>query len=299
MRRVVFILLLLFPVMACAVASPIVTHKEILNQLEVYRNELEQMQREQRQTVGRARWEKYKSAVNQHRKQLFTVVVDAGHGGKDSGAIGKSGLKEKNVALEIAKKLAEKCARIPGVKVVMTRKGDYFVPLRKRIHFARRDDADLFIAVHADAYFNHKASGASVYALSQRGATSEAALWLAKQDNYSELDDIDLNKLPDNSPVLRSVLIDMSQTATIRASLQLGNKVLDALDDLTDLHHKQVEQAPFVVLKSPDIPSILVETGFISHPVEEQKLANPAYQEKIAEAVYKGVEAYIRKYAGK
>lgn len=299
MRRVALILFLLFPVTACAVTSGIFTHKEILKQLEAYRNDLEQIQREQRQTIGRARWEKYKLTTNQHRGHLFTVVVDAGHGGKDTGAIGRSGLREKDVALEIAKKLAAKCAAIQGVKVVMTRKGDYFVPLRTRMHFARRDDADLFIAVHADAYFNQKASGVSVYALSQHGATSEAALWLAKQDNYSELDNIDLNKLPDNSPMLRSVLIDMSQTATIRSSLQLGNKVLDALDNVTDLHHKQVEQAPFVVLKSPDIPSILVETGFISNPKEELKLANSNYQEKIAEAVYKGVESYIRKYAGK
>jgi N-acetylmuramoyl-L-alanine amidase len=157
---------------------------------------------------------------------------------------------------------------------------------------ARKDEADLFIAIHADAYFEQNARGASVYALSARGATSEAARWLAQKDNYSELDGVEFNALQDRSTLLRSVLIDMAQTATIQDSLRLGNRVLDALDNMTSLHYKQVEQAPFMVLRSPDIPSILIETGFISNPREEKRLSDPAYQEKLAQAILSGLRAY-------
>jgi N-acetylmuramoyl-L-alanine amidase len=237
--------------------------------------------------------EKISQKVKAH---IFTVVIDAGHGGKDSGAVGKNSIREKDVVLSIAIKMAAKLEKMQGVRVVMTRKGDYFVPLRTRLNIARKASADLFIAVHADAYFNNDAIGASVYALSQHGATNEASRWLAKQANYSEIDGIDLDHLSDHSRMVRSVLIDLSQTATIRDSLRLGNKVLDAVERVTPLHYRKVEQAPFVVLKSPDIPSILIETGFISNPHEAEQLSNSAYQNTLADALCSGVKTYIRKY---
>ncbi len=231
------------------------------------------------------------------RGQTFVVVIDPGHGGKDSGAMGNSGTKEKNVVLGISQKLANFINQQPGMRAVLTRDGDYFVPLRGRLKLARKGKADLFIAIHADSYFNDRASGASVYALSHRGATSEAARWLAKRDNYSELGGVDLGELEDKSYMLRSVLIDLAQTATTTDSLRLGNAILDSLDQVTSLHYTKVEQAPFVVLKSPDIPSVLVETGFISHPGEEKKLKDPAYQTKIARALFNGVRLYQKRQA--
>lgn len=226
----------------------------------------------------------------------FVIVIDPGHGGKDTGAIGNDGAQEKHVVLAIAKKLATLINQQSNMRAVLTRDGDYFVPLRGRLELARKGKADLFIAIHADSYFNDQASGASVYALSHRGATSEAARWLAKRENTSELGGVDLAELGDKSYVLRSVLIDLAQTATTTDSLRLGTSMLNALDDVTKLHYARVEQAPFVVLKSPDIPSILVETGFISNPSEEEKLRSPAYQEKIARALFDGVRGYMRKY---
>ena len=232
----------------------------------------------------------------QPKAKVFTVVIDAGHGGKDTGAIGKNKVREKHVVLAIAKKMAAKLRRVPGVRVVMTRSHDKYVPLRTRLKIARRADADLFVAVHADAYFNHVAKGASVFALSKRGATSEASRWLVQQEKYSEIDGIDFDTLSDRSRMLRSVLIDMSQTATIRDSLHLGSRVLESLESVSALHHRRVEQAPFVVLKSPDIPSILVETGFISHPREAALLAKSYYQDKIATAIVRGIRSYMKKY---
>ena len=185
--------------------------------------------------------------------------------------------------------------RDTGMRAILTRDGDYFVPLRQRLKMARNYHADIFIAIHADAYFDKKAYGASVYALSQRGATSEAARWLAQRDNYAELGEVALDTLQDRSPLLRSVLIDLAQTATIQASLCLGNRTLKALNVVSSLHYTHVEQAPFVVLKSPDIPSILVETGFISNGQEAQRLINASYQNKIAQALWKGVTQYRRK----
>lgn len=285
------------PVKKSSAKTPV--EKEILKELGKYKDKLQKMKMEQQELIGRSRWDKHQIDKEAAQTHIFTVVIDAGHGGKDSGAVGQNGTKEKEVVLAIAKKIAQQLEKIPGIRVTQTRKGDYYVPLRARLNLARRDDADLFIAVHADAYFNKRASGASVYALSQHGATSEASRWLAQQENHSELDGIDLDNLQDRSRVLRSVLIDMSQTATIRDSLHLGNRVLDSLDRIARLHHKKVEQAPFVVLKSPDIPSILVETGFITNPSEEARLANPLYQDQIAAAVVHGVQSYIRKYAGR
>lgn len=230
-------------------------------------------------------------------KRVFTVVIDAGHGGKDPGARGKRGTEEKQIVLAIAKKLAYAINQEPNMRAVMTRKGDYFVPLVDRLKLARKGEADLFVAIHADAYFNNNAAGASVYALSQRGASSVAARWLAERENHSELDGVELNTLKDQSPMLRSVLIDLAQTATARDSLRLGSNVLDALEQMTALHYAHVERAPFLVLKSPDIPSILVETGFISNPSEEEQLGNPAYQAKIAQALRQGIAQYVKKFA--
>lgn len=239
---------------------------------------------------------KEQSVLADRKHRTFRIVIDAGHGGKDTGALGQQGTAEKNIVLSIAKRLALQINKQPNMKAILTRSGDYFVPLRYRLQLARKDSADLFIAIHADAFFNNHAEGASVYALSQRGATSEAGRWLAKQENYSELDGVELNTLQDHSRLLRYVLIDLAQTTTIRDSLRLGNKVLDALDTISELHHTHVEQAPFVVLKSPDIPSILVEVGFISNPREEKRLQDVRYQEKIVYALQRGVLAYLNTY---
>lgn len=238
-----------------------------------------------------------KLAQKRQHQRIYTIVIDAGHGGKDPGARGVNGTTEKQVVLSVAKKLAKEINQEVNMRAVLTRKDDYYVPLRERIKLARKGNADLFIAIHADAYFDDSAVGASVFALSKRGATSEAARWLANRENYSELSGVELDSLKDRSPLLRSVLIDLVQTATIRDSICLGNKMLDALDDVSSLHHSQVEQAPFVVLKSPDIPSILIEIGFITNPHEEKRLMTPNYQEKLARALAVGIRAYVKQYA--
>lgn len=229
------------------------------------------------------------------RSKTIVIVIDPGHGGKDSGAIGDRGTKEKDVVLAISKKLADLINQHPGMRAELTRRGDYFIPLRERLKLARKGKADLFIAVHADAFFNNNATGASVYALSKHGATSEAARWLSKRDNYSELSGVDLDELGDQSYMLRSVLIDLAQTATITDSLRLGTSILDSLDNVTRLHYPRVEQAPFVVLKSPDIPSVLVETGFISNFREEMRLGDGGYQNQLAQALFSGIRLYLRK----
>ncbi len=218
------------------------------------------------------------------------VVVDAGHGGKDPGASGSRGSKEKNVVLAIAQDLSADINTTPGMRAVMTRNGDYYLTLRQRLQKAREANGDIFIAIHADAFDNIQSHGASVYALSLKGVSSEAARWLAAKENYSELGGVDLS---DKNDMLRSVLIDLSQTATISASLRLGDSILAQMGLFTPLHHTAVEQAGFVVLKSPDIPSVLVETGFLSNSSEELKLRNAQYQEKVAQAILKGVIKYF------
>lgn len=227
----------------------------------------------------------------------IVVVIDPGHGGKDPGAIGESGTKEKNVVLSIARHLAILINHQPHMRAVLTRKGDYFVPLRGRLKLARKGKGDLFVSIHADSFYDDKSTGISIYALSHHGATTEAARWLAKRENTSELGGVDLGELGDKSVVLRSVLIDLAQTATITDSLRLGSAMLQSLDQVTELHYTRVEQAPFMVLKSPDIPSILVETGFISNPTEEAKLRDEAYQTKIAQALFNGIQIYFKKYS--
>jgi N-acetylmuramoyl-L-alanine amidase len=222
----------------------------------------------------------------------LVIVIDAGHGGKDSGTVGRRGTQEKNVVLGIALRLAELVNEEPNMRAVLTRKGDYFVTLSDRLDISRNDKADLFVAIHADSYFNNQSTGASVYALSPHGASSVAARWLADRENHSELGGVDLNGLGDKSVVLRSVLIDLAQTATISDSITLGGNMLDSLENVTTLHYSQVEQAPFMVLKSPDIPSVLVETGFLSNPKEEERLREPGYRDKLARALLDGIRHY-------
>lgn len=224
-----------------------------------------------------------------HRR--IVVVIDPGHGGKDPGATGPRGSHEKKVVLAIARYLQADINKLPGFKAVLTRKSDYFVPLRGRLAIARKYKADMFISIHADAFIRRSARGASVFALSQRGATSEAARWLAKRENESELmGGVDLN---DKNHVLKSVLIDLSQTAAIGASLKIGHGIIKSLKRVTPMHHDRVEQAAFVVLKSPDIPSLLVETGFISNPEEERNLNSRRHQRRLAQALTQGIRNYF------
>ncbi|MGQ3889889.1 N-acetylmuramoyl-L-alanine amidase [Legionella sp. CNM-1927-20] len=224
------------------------------------------------------------------------VVLDPGHGGKDPGAIGPRHTAEKNVTLAIATKLKQIINKQPGMRAVLTRTGDYYVGLRERLAIARKYNGDVFISIHADAFINRDSSGASVFALSQRGATSEAARWLAEKENYSELGGVNLADLDDQSGLVRTVLIDLSQTATIGASLHMGEKVLRNLNTLTKLHNNKVEQARFMVLKSPDIPSILIETGFITNPREERNLTSAYYQTRLTQSIFQGLKGYFWEY---
>lgn len=229
--------------------------------------------------------------VSQPKIRDIVVVIDPGHGGKDPGATGIRGRHEKDVVLKIAKKLQWMLNRQKGFTAVLTRKGDYYLTLRQRLNIARKKKGDVFVSIHADAYNNKTANGVSVFALSQRGATSEAARWLAERENRSEL--MGGVSLADKGNILRSVLIDLSQTATIGASLQMGEQLLLNLSRVARLHHDAVEQAAFVVLKSPDIPSLLVETGFMSSRRESALLATNAYQNKIASAIMRGIKQYF------
>lgn len=224
------------------------------------------------------------------------IVLDPGHGGKDPGARGPRNSSEKDVTLAIALKLKQIIDRQPGMRAVLTRKGDYYIGLRERLTIARKYNADVFVSIHADAFINQQSSGASVFALSQSGATSEAARWLAEKENYSELGGVNLSELDDQSGLVRTVLIDLSQTATIGSSLHMGENVLQNMHLVTPLHNQKVEQARFMVLKSPDIPSILIETGFISNPREEKNLTSPAYQVQLTQAIFQGLKGYFWDY---
>lgn len=223
------------------------------------------------------------------------IAIDAGHGGDDPGASGQRGTREKVVVLAIAKQLERLIKKEPGMKPLMIRTGDYYLGLRKRMEKARDMRADLFISIHADAFRNGRASGASVYVLSQNGATSEAAQFLANSENNADM--IGGVSLDDKDDLLRSVLLDLSQNATIAASLDVGGSVLKELGGVGKVHKKRVEQAGFVVLKSPDIPSILVETGYISNKREERNLRDKRYQKKLATAMLKGVRRYFAQNA--
>jgi N-acetylmuramoyl-L-alanine amidase len=225
--------------------------------------------------------------------RLITVVVDAGHGGEDPGARGRKGTHEKNVTLAIAKRLKAMIDAEPGMRAVLTRDGDYFIPLHQRVNKARKVQADLFVSIHADAFMQPHANGSSVFALSERSATSAAARWLAQRENEADL--IGGVNLDVKDPYLAKTLLDLSQTATINDSLKLGKAVLGELGGINRLHKTHVEQAGFAVLKAPDIPSILVETAFISNPDEEQRLRDPDYQDKMAAAITSGIKAYFSK----
>ena len=219
------------------------------------------------------------------------VAIDAGHGGEDPGARGPRGTYEKKVVLQIAKKLAGLINRERGMRAVLTRQGDYYLSLRKRIALARKHKADLFISVHADAFRDSRVRGSSVYVLSGRGASSEHARWLAEQENASDL--IGGVSLDDRDDLLASVLLDLSQAASLEASIDAAERVLGGLRKIGKLHKPRVESAAFAVLKSPDIPSILIETAFISNPHEEKKLLNSAHQRRIAKAIVAGLKGYF------
>jgi N-acetylmuramoyl-L-alanine amidase len=225
---------------------------------------------------------------------VVTIAIDAGHGGEDPGAHGRGGTREKDVTLHIARKLKGLVDAQPGMRGVLTRDGDYFVALHERVNRARRVRADLFVSIHADAFIRPTARGSSVFALSQRGATSAAARWLAKRENEADLiGGVNLD-VPD--PYLRQTLLDLSQDGNIRHSIKLGQAVLQELSDVNDLHKPHVEQAGFAVLKAPDIPSILVETAFISNPDEEKKLRSTAYQARMAQAILAGIRQYFAEH---
>ncbi len=227
-------------------------------------------------------------------KRDIIIAVDAGHGGEDPGALGPGRIKEKVVVMAISEQLVEMINREPGYKAHLVRTGDYYVPLRTRRDKARQLRADLFVSVHADAFKNPSASGASVFALSRSGATSESARFLAQKENEADLiGGVGGVSLSDVDNVLAGVLVDLSMTATLTHSLQVGDRVLREMGKIAKLHKNQVEQAGFAVLKSPDVPSILVETGFISNPQEAQKLNTPSYRRFMAEAIFKGIKDYF------
>ncbi len=224
--------------------------------------------------------------------RLVIVALDPGHGGEDPGAIGPTGLREKDVVLAIALQLRERLNALPGVRVMLTRDGDYFVPLNERVRKARRVQADLFISIHADAFMRQEARGASVYALSTSGASSAAARWMAQRENSSDqVGGVNVAGVKDRQ--LLQAMLDMSTTAQIKDSLKLGREVLGPLGRVGRLHKRQVEQAGFAVLKAPDIPSILVETAFISNPDEEAQLRDPAYRRELVDAITSGVRNYF------
>ena len=221
----------------------------------------------------------------------LVIAIDAGHGGEDPGAIGMNGTREKDVVLAIAKELALRVNAEPGMKAVLTRNGDYFVPLRDRMRRARAQKADLFVSIHADSIRDRRIDGSSVYILSQRGATDEASRWLAERENASDL--IGGVSLDDKDDVLASVLLDLSQSASLSASQAAAQRVLHQLNQAVEVRKHQVQQARFMVLKSPDIPSMLVETAYISNPQEEMRLRTPAQQARLAGAIHRGVHDYF------
>ncbi|MGE0371779.1 MAG: N-acetylmuramoyl-L-alanine amidase [Gammaproteobacteria bacterium] len=234
------------------------------------------------------------AAAPEARPRDIVIAIDAGHGGEDPGARGYSGAYEKDIVLAIARRLQAMVDREPGMKAVMTRDGDYYLSLRKRTLKARNSRADLFVSIHADAFRDRSVRGSSLYVLSQNGATNEAARWLAEKENASDL--IGGVSLDDKDNLLASVLLDLSQTATLQASFEAGDAVLSNMRPVAHMHKHQVQQAGFVVLKSPDIPSILVETAFISNPQDEKNLRTSAYQEKVAGAIFTGIRDYFSKH---
>ena len=226
-------------------------------------------------------------------KRLITIALDPGHGGEDPGAIGARGSYEKNIVLSIAKRLKSKIDQEDSMRPFLTREGDYFVPLHRRVSKAQQVEADLFVSIHADAFIQPHAKGASVFTLSQQGATSSAARWMANKENASDLIGGINIKVKDKQ--VAHLLLDMSTTAQINDSLRVGSSVLRNIGDFAPLHKNKVEQAGFAVLKAPNIPSILIETAFISNPQEEKRLNDEGYQEQIAEAILAGIKDYFSK----
>ena len=224
-------------------------------------------------------------------RRLLTVAIDPGHGGEDPGAIGAAGSREKDVVLQIATRLRAKIDAQPNMRAMMTRDSDFFVPLNVRVQKARRVQADLFVSIHADAFLSPEARGASVFALSERGASSSAARWLANKENNADL--IGGANMGNKDAQVARVLLDLSTTAQINDSMQVGRSVLQEIGGINKLHKGSVEQAGFAVLKAPDIPSILIETAFISNPEEERKLNDDSHQEQLANAILRGIKAYF------
>ncbi len=231
-------------------------------------------------------------SVSQSAQRDVVIAIDAGHGGEDPGAIGPGRAREKDVVFEIARRLQKKFESKSGYRVTMIRDGDYYVGLAKRRDLARKAQADFFVSIHADAFTDSRANGSSVYALSKRGATSATARILAQRENQADL--VGGVSLSDRDQVLAGVLTDLSMTATLDASLNVGGQILGEMGKVSRLHSRRVEQAGFAVLKSPDIPSLLVETGFISNPGEAKKLRTSHYQNQIAQAIYEGIDRYFR-----
>jgi len=241
----------------------------------------------------RPRVVKKSSARSAGNLRDLVIAIDAGHGGEDPGARGYSGVYEKVVVLAIARRLAELVERERGMRPLLIRDGDYYVSLRERTRLARREKADFYVSIHADAFRDKRVRGISVYALSSNGASDEAARWLAEKENASDL--IGGVSLDDKDDLLAAVLLDLSQTATIEASLAAGGEIIRKMRPLGKLHKRAVQQARFVVLKSPDIPSILVETAFISNPSDERNLRSPRYQKALARALLEGIRGYFAK----
>lgn len=227
------------------------------------------------------------------RKDHFVIALDPGHGGRDPGAIGAKGTREKDISLAVARKIKTLINRTPGYEAILTRDADRYVTLRNRVKKAREAEADIFVSLHADSFHKSYVKGASVYALSLSGASSEAARWIAKKENSSDL--IGGISLDDKDDLIASVLLDLSQTATIQDSLELGSDVLSNLGKVSPLNNNKVQQAGFAVLKAPDMPSILIETAFLSNPSEEQKLRNPKHQQRLAKAVFGGIKAHLER----
>ena len=226
--------------------------------------------------------------------RLATIVIDPGHGGEDPGALGRMGSREKDITLVIARRLKALVDGEPNMRAMLTRDGDFYLPLHARVEKARRVRADLFVSIHADAFMKPHARGSSVFALSDRRATSEAAKWLARKENEADL--IGGVNLDSKDRHLAKTLLDLSQTATIDHSLRLGGAVLRHIGGVNTLHKAQVEQASFAVLKAPDVPSILVETAFISNPDEERRLNDEEYQDRLARAIFAGIRDYVAKH---